>query len=58
MKIRLNKNKDLKIEKFIKVDFFGSEDSPCDPNCVPVCSPSCSPCFPFGKCNPKLFGED
>lgn len=32
----------------------------CDPDCVPLCnpkcSPNCSPCFPYGKCNPTLFG--
>ena len=32
----------------------------CQPNCVPMCnpqcSPNCSPCFPYGKCNPDLFG--
>lgn len=30
----------------------------CDPCCSPNCSPSCSPCYPFGKCNPDVLGED
>jgi MoaA/NifB/PqqE/SkfB family radical SAM enzyme len=29
----------------------------CVPSCNPQCSPNCSPCFPYGKCNPKLFGR-
>jgi MoaA/NifB/PqqE/SkfB family radical SAM enzyme len=28
----------------------------CVPECNPQCSPNCSPCYPYGKCNPKLFG--
>lgn len=28
----------------------------CQPQCSPRCSPSCQPCFPFGKCNPRIFG--
>lgn len=29
----------------------------CEPYCNPRCSPNCSPCFPYGKCNPELFGR-
>ncbi len=35
-------------------------DPNCRPNCAPVCnprcSPNCKPCYPYGKCDPKLFG--
>lgn len=29
----------------------------CQPECAPNCSPSCSPCYPYGKCNPDLYGS-
>lgn len=44
----------------INQDFIFTEE--CNPNCTPCCSPrcspSCSPCFPYGKCNPQVIGDD
>ena len=56
MKIKIDRNKDLKLIK-IKLQIFSSENKPpcypnCNPDCQPKCYPNCNPnCEP--NCNPK-----